>query len=163
MTPELFYNRIVNPALQYMAASPLLGIRDTAAARVLVMTIAGQESYWAHRIQIGGPAHGFWQFEKMGGVAEVLQKCPKQMAVVCATVECRTTVDEVYTVMAGNDLLAACMARLLLWQDPAPLPAVGDKDAAWDYYIRNWRPGMPHPETWSARYDQALTAIGAKT
>jgi len=160
--PKSFFTRIVAPALQYMADAPGINIRVTDAARVLMMTIAGQESAWKYRIQIGGPAHSYWQFEKMGGVAEVLQKCPKQLAVVCGEVECPAAVNEVYIVMAGNDLLAACMARLLLWQDPAALPAVGDKEAAWAYYLRNWRPGAPHRASWDGLYDQALAAIGAK-
>ena len=42
----------------------------------------------------------------------------------------------------------------------AALPAVGDKEAAWQYYLRNWRPGMPHRQTWDARY---ATAVGVVT
>ncbi len=34
-------------------------------------------------------------------------------------------------------------ARLLLWTDAKPLPAIGDEQGAWDYYLRNWRPGKP--------------------
>jgi len=64
--------------------------------------------------------------------------------------------------MAWNDTLAACMARLLLYTDPRALPATGEQDAAWEYYIRNWRPGMPHPQSWGARYDKAMELAGPK-
>ena len=30
--------------------------------------------------------------------------------------------------------------------DPKPLPAVTEPDAAWNLYVRIWRPGRPHPE-----------------
>ena len=53
MTPENFYRRIVEPTLQYMAASPTVAIPVTDAARVLVTAIAGQESGWQHRRQLG--------------------------------------------------------------------------------------------------------------
>ena len=38
----------------------------------MLVTIAGQESAWTHRRQINGPARGFWQFERGGGVAGVI-------------------------------------------------------------------------------------------
>jgi len=53
-----------------------------------------------------------------------------------------------------------CVARLLLWQDKAALPAIGAKEHAWDYYLRNWRPGMPHRSAWDGNYNQALLSCG---
>ncbi|WP_447751835.1 hypothetical protein [Pseudomonas nicosulfuronedens] len=44
-----------------------------------------------------------------------------------------------------DDILAACMARLLLFTDPARLPALGDESGAWDMYLRVWHPGKPRP------------------
>jgi hypothetical protein len=32
-------------------------------------------------------------------------------------------------------------------------------DAAWDYYLRNWRPGKPHPERWSVNHGAACEAL----
>lgn len=161
MSPENFFSRIVEPCLQYMAASPSIAVPVTAAGRLLTMTIAGQESAWAHRRQIGGPARGYWQFEKMGGVAEVMQKTPRQLQTVCTALDIPYERDVIFEAMAWCDALACTMARLLLWQDPAPLPAVGDKEGAWQYYLRNWRPGAPHRGTWDARHDQAVAAIAA--
>ena len=60
--------------------------------------------------------------------------------------------------LATADPLAAAFARLLLWTDPRPIPS-GSPQAAWDYYIRNWRPGKPHRHTWDAFYRQAEQAV----
>ena len=38
-------------------------------------------------------------------------------------------------------MLAAGLARLLLWTDPARLPGAADVEAAWQIYLRQWRPG----------------------
>lgn len=158
MHPNDFFLRIVEPNLQRLFAMPEIALPVTDEARVLTMTIAGQESGWQYRKQVGGPAHSYWQFEKMGGVVEVLQKCTKQINAVCKMWDIPANVTDVYEAMSWHDPLATAMARLLLWQDAAPLPAVGDKKAAWDYYLRNWRPGMPHPEAWSGLYDRAVIA-----
>ncbi len=56
-------------------------------------------------------------------------------------------------------MLACAFARLLLFTDPRPLPALGNPQAAWDYYVRNWRPGKPHRDTWDALYAKALATI----
>ena len=66
----------------------------------------------------------------------------------------------VFEAMAWNDTLACAMARLLLWMQPPALPAIGDKEGAWQYYLKAWRPGAPHRHTWDARYDTALKAAG---
>jgi hypothetical protein len=162
MTPDNFYARIVEPTLQYMAG-PGINIPATAEARVMLMAIAGQESRWAHRRQIGGPARSYWQFEQGGGVSGVLNHPATALKAkaVCGVLDIESDIATVYEAMAFNDTLACCMARLLLWSDAAALPAVGDRDTAWDYYIRNWRPGAPHPESWPGVYEQARAAVGA--
>lgn len=160
MTPDIFFTRIVDPTLQWMAASPGLGIPANGSARVLVMAIAGQESRWAARRQIGGPARSYWQFERGGGVAGLFRVTPRQLATVCAACDVTCDPDTVFEAMAWHDELACSMARLLLWSDPAPLPRVGDKDSGWQYYLRNWRPGAPHPESWGDVYVRSLAAIG---
>lgn len=160
MTPEIFYTRIVAPTLDYMAASPSINVPVSASARVLVMAIAGQESRWAARMQIGGPAHSYWQFEKGGGVAGLFRATPRQLGTVCAALDIVYDIDIVYEAMIYNDTLACAMARLLLWSDAAPLPDYWDKAAGWQYYLRCWRPGMPHVESWSGIHDQAMAAAG---
>lgn len=162
MTPEVFFAEVVEPNLQYMAASLGIAIPVTDSARVLVLAIAGQESNWSARRQIGGPARSYWQFERGGGVAELFQKTRRQLNVVCAAQDIPVDIDTVFEAMAWNDPLACAMARLLLWGDPAPLPAVGDQEAGWQYYLRNWRPGAPHRDTWSVVYPKALSIVQAR-
>jgi len=172
MTPENFYARIVNPCLDYMATSPTIAVPRSKAADILVMTIAGQESRWEHRRQIGigqyypqsVGARGYWQFESTWGgpvaLNDVIQKAPAQLAVVCKMLEIPTDELALYEACAWNDMLACALARLNLWIHPAPLPAVGAKEAAWQYYIAQWKPGAPHRHTWDGYYDQAVAAVG---
>lgn len=159
MNPDQFYQRIVKPTLQLMAEMPEINVAVSDKASVLVMTIAGQEGNWQHRRQIGGPARSFWQFEKFGGVAELLQKTPKQLSAICAYLDIPYDMTTVFEAMAWNDTLSCAMGRLLVWQDPKSLPEIGDKDGSWAYYLRNWRPGAPHPAAWPALYDKAVAAV----
>lgn len=162
MTPEAFFGRIVEPTLQFLAASPGIAVPVSPAGRVLTMAIAGQESAWAARRQIGGPARGYWQFELGGGVDDVFRVTGRQLATVCAALDVPYDSRVVFEAMAWNDTLACAMARLLLWIDPAPLPAIGETEAAWQYYLRRWRPGAPHRHSWDARYGAALAASGVR-
>jgi len=139
-------------------------IKSDDRALVMLMAIAGQESEWAHRKQVGGPARSYWQFERGGGVTGVLGHAATKSAIatVCKQLDIACDTATVYEAMAWNDTLAACMARLLLYSDPRALPAVGDQEAAWRYYLDNWRPGMPHPQTWPARYAKAMELVAPK-
>jgi hypothetical protein len=59
-----------------------------------------------------------------------------------------------------HDALATVFARLLLYTDPHPLPALNcAPDLAWDYYFRNWRPGRPHRHTFDAYLIHAREAV----
>jgi hypothetical protein len=175
MKPVDFYWRVVSPTMKLLSELPGVKMPVSDKATVLVMTIAGQESRWEHRRQIGiGSYHpqkvgarGYWQFESTWGgpvaLNDVMQKTPTQLAAVCAHLD--VPVDELtlYEALAWNDTLACALARLMLWQDPHPLPEIGNKVAAWDYYIRNWRPGAPHPQTWGDYYDTAVAITGTDT
>lgn len=151
---ETIIDDAIRPALE------LLGLRDTPEARVMLLAIGLQESRFEHRRQIGGPARGFWQFERGGGVVGVLTHAAsaQRAAALCAARGVDATPAAVYPALEQDDVLAAGFARLLLLTDPKPLPAVGDVDGAWAYYLRNWRPGKPHPKTWPALYARAVEA-----
>jgi hypothetical protein len=153
MTPKDLLTTCVDPALALLAT--LTGIPANDQARVLIMAISGEEDDWEARRQIGGPARSLWQFEEGGGVAELFATTPKQLQAVCGYLFIPYNQNDVFEAMAWNDTLGACMARLLLWQDPAPLPAVGDVQGGWNYYQRNWRPGAPRPAAWPANYATA--------
>lgn len=161
MEPRVLYYDVVR---SMQALETWTGIKSDDRALVMLMAIAGQESFWAHRKQIGGPARSYWQFEKGGGVAGVLNHPATKGAInaVCRVLDIPCDTATVYEAMAWNDTLATCMARLLLYSDPRPLPAPGEQDAAWEYYLRNWRPGMPHPQSWAGRYATAMELAGPK-
>lgn len=151
----------IGPALALLPAG-----MDTPAARVMLLAIGLQESRFVHRRQIGGPARGFWQFEKgsrasRGGVWGVyLHPASKDhLAALCRARSVACSPDSVYTALEYDDVLAAGVARLLLWTDPKALPAIGDADAGWALYLRTWRPGKPHSKTWPALYAQAMAAV----
>lgn len=153
----------IDPALELLPAR-----MDTVAARVMLLANGLQESRFQHRRQIGGPARGFWQFEKgtrasRGGVWGVfLHPASKDhLAALCRARSVACDPDAIYAALEYDDVLAAGVARLLLWTDPKALPAVGDVEAAWALYLRTWRPGKPHPKTWPALYAQAMAALEA--
>lgn len=145
------------------AALSLLPDRMTSPeAEVMLLAIGLQESRFEHRHQIGGPAHGWWQFEMGGGVRGVLtHPASRDLAKgLCAARGVAPTSMAAFAALERDDILAAGFARLLLWTDPRPLPRIGEVQAAWDYYIRNWRPGKPHPKTWAPLYAQAMEEVG---
>lgn len=95
---------------------------------------------------VTGPATGLWQFEKTGGVWEVLNS-PKIAPIfrdLCARVGIDPVADTVWRFFTTpqSDELAAAAARLVMYLDPAPLPPVSLSSAgvALDYYLRRWRP-----------------------
>lgn len=91
-----------------------------------------------------GPARGIFQFERAGGVAGVLHHHASRPHVlkVCTALGVEPTVDGIFNALPEQcDILDAALARLLYWTDPHALPAVGDVESAWHYYLRTWRPG----------------------
>lgn len=140
------------------------------AAYALMFAIGMQESRFKHRDQVVpgkpagqvGPATGFWQFEKGGGVAGVMSHhltadIARKAAEGAGVPFERDAIWRHFATPAGDDL-AATFARLLLFSDARPLPpaTVDGEDDAWAYYLRNWRPGKPHRETWGAFWKQAV-------
>lgn len=130
-------------------------------AEVLLLAIGLQESRLTHRRQIGGPARGLLQFELGGGVRGVLRhrSSREHAQAVCRARNVIAAEGAVYAALEHDDVLAMAFGRLLLWTDRDPLPAVGDIGAAWDYYLRTWRPGRPHRHTWNALYAKAMDAV----
>ena len=149
----------INEALSLLPAK-----MTTRAARVMLLAIGAQESQdYTYRRQMGnGPARGFWQFERAGGVNGVINHPLKTVrdlaAQVCAARKVPCNPQAVWEALETDDVLAAAFARLNLYGDPAPLPVVGHCFEAWDLYVRVWRPGKPHPDKWPARYDAAVLA-----
>lgn len=133
------------------------------AARVLLLAIGRQESGFATRTQISGPARGFWQFE-MGGVMGVMRHAAsvEHCKDLCAERNVGFAPSLIYKALPNDDIFAAGIARLYLWTDPRPLAVLGDTQNAWNGYERVWRPGKPHYLRWRQdAYPAALRAIRA--
>lgn len=160
MTADKFLSTILRPSLQ--VALPLISVGVLPAATQMLLTIAGQEGAWVHRRQIGGPARGFWQFEKSGGVRGVMThaRTADRTAKLAAALSIPFTDSDLYEAVAWNDVLAAGMARLLLLSDDKAIPL--DAQEAWTYYVRTWRPGKPHTNRWQGNWDASLRAIAAE-
>ncbi|MBA3773841.1 MAG: hypothetical protein H0X13_15525 [Ramlibacter sp.] len=144
---------------------------DTPAARVMLLAIGLQESRFMFRFQKiagkpyqKGPARGFWQFERGGGVHGVMSHAATQDVAERICIERAVPFDSVivHARLETDDVLAACFARLLLWADRKALPAPdASHDEAWGCYMRNWRPGKPHRETWDQFHAQARGQVFA--
>jgi hypothetical protein len=134
---------------------------DTPQARVMLLATGLQESRFVHRRQVRGPARGFWQFEEGGGVYGAMRHPASRdlLRSLCAQRQVPWTARAIWTAIEFDDVLAAGLARLLYWTDGKPLPAVDDRNAAWQLYLRTWRPGKPHPATWPALHAQAADFV----
>lgn len=152
----------VNPALALL--TPRM---DSPEARVMLLAIGLQESRFTHRCQVlahggRGPARGYWQFERGGGVKGVVKHAATRhwLSGLCTARNCAFEVRAIWTRIETDDILAAGLARLLLWSDPHPLPQVDDVEGAWDLYAnRCWLPGKPHRETWDRFHALACAEV----
>jgi hypothetical protein len=149
---------ILDPAIAVVR--PLIGVPNNDQSRLLLLVTAGQEGDWRYRRQMGGPARSFWQCEQGGAVADVMARCPTQLRNLCTYLAIDYDKNTIFEAMAWNDTLAVGIARLEYWLDPKPLPAIGDVDGSWDYYLKNWRPGAPRPKDWPSYYAAAMAACG---
>ncbi|AZR95088.1 hypothetical protein BBB39_15995 [Bordetella trematum] len=157
MTLDQIIKWAINPALALLPPG-----MDTPAARVMLLSIGLQESRFLHRRQLGnGPARGLWQFERGGGVRGVLtHPASREHAYrICGLRGVEPVAAVVHPALEFDDVLAAAFARLLMWTDAWRLPAVGDVKGGWELYIRTWRPGKPHPQTWGGLYAQAVAGV----
>ena len=150
------------------ALALLPGRMNTPEARAMLFATGLQESNFNARRQGGrgtrpghGPARSFWQFEQGGGVVEVLTSPDTASFIqpICRMFLYEPTPAIVHAAMEHHDVLAACMARLLLYRDPRPLPSRNQSDLGWSVYVQNWRPGKPHPEKWPTYFTQAWQIV----
>jgi hypothetical protein len=151
----------INPALALLPPS-----MDSPAARVMLLTICGQEADCRHRVQViaggaRGPAHGLLQFEKGGGVRGVMEHAASKAFAksMCDRLGIAFDRETIWNAIEYQDALAFGFGRLLLFTDAKPLPVIADPAGAWAYYLRNWRPGKPHPEEWPAHHAAAVEYV----
>lgn len=150
------------------AFAALPKVMATKRARVMLLAIGLQESRFEHRYQLTnsgkkGPARGLWQFEKGsrsgGGVWGVYLHpySSESLRLLCRERDVAFDPPIIWEQLEHDDVLAAGVARLLLWTDSSPLP--DDAQGGWDCYYRNWRPGKPHRETWDDFYEAASEEV----
>lgn len=162
MTPDFCLRAAIRPALSLLPAK-----MDSLPARAMLVAIGLQESKFQYRSQHPtGPARSYWQFEQGGGVVGVLghPASATHAAAVLEFLSYPSTMRgplHVWQAMQHNDILAAAFARLLLWTDPGSLPTRHAPEDGWAVYLRTWRPGKPHPETWDAYYALAWDVVTA--
>lgn len=145
---------------------PQMGTRP---ACVLLHAISLQENPLRLEQQVKGPARGDYQFEKGGGVVGVMTHpaSRKLAADVCRARGVAFDAEAIYQAIGRDPVLAAALARLLIWTDPKPLPAATDEQGAWELYLRTWRPGAyaRQPEELRSKFKRnhaaALKAVPA--
>jgi len=155
-------NLIVRPTLDWMG--PRYG---NLKAELLLLAIGYQETGFKTRVQDGGPARGFWQFEGKTGAAGIFANDPrmKDFRAMAKALHYPTDVAGfMKAIGSGADKLACIAARGLLWLDPMPLPEMSHDgaQAAWDYYVHNWEPGKPSKTRWfgpNGSYKRAQAVI----
>lgn len=129
---------------------------DTPEARAMLLAVGMQESRFTHRMQINGPARGFWQFERAGVRGVLNHPATKQAAIdACRALCINPTEADCYTAIAYSDALACAFSRLLLWTLPDNLPSQGDSQEGWRQYVEAWRPGKPRRDTWNGFFSAA--------
>lgn len=158
----------------------LPGQMNTRESRAMMLAIGLHESGFRARVQGGqvrydkvirgsGPARGFWQFERAGGVAEILTSPDTKDLVepICRMMLYEATPAAVHPALADNDVLAAIFCRLLLWRDPRPMPTPNEQEKGYKIYLRNWRPNPEaaarHAGAWSRNFDEAWALVKGET
>ena len=176
MTLNQIRDQAITPALALLPAR-----MSSPEAEVMLLAIGLQESRFQHRRQLvgspprpTGPAKSFWQAELGGGMVTGLLRYHddrvRDLAVgLCAVRGVDPSPRAVWDAIEHDDVLAAGLARLLLFTDPARLPKLGDLEGAWQLYLRTWRPGAHSRgdaaakaslrQKWANNYGKALEAV----
>ena len=161
------------------AYSLLPGQMNTREATAMMLATGLHESAFKARVQgrmrplktlddlnpQAGPARGYWQFERAGGVAEILESPDtKDIAIpICKMFLFDPNRQAVHTALGFNDVLAAVFARLLLWRDPRPMPTPLEYNKGYSIYLRNWRPNpdaaAAHAKDWPKNFNIAWNTV----
>ncbi|MEG1454788.1 MAG: hypothetical protein RSC66_04350 [Comamonas sp.] len=160
---QLLINSIVTAAIE-PALAQLPFKMGSGMSKVIMVAYGMQESGLLSRVQLGGgPGRGLWQFEpghpvKGGGVWGVVNHgaSKEHLMKLCREHGLPFDATAIYRQLQHNDILAAGVARLLIWTDRKALPTT--QDAAWDMYAyRTWCPGKPRPQDWPANWAAAVS------
>lgn len=152
---------------------------DSVKARVMLAAIGLQESRFEQRRQLVGspprpvgPAKSYWQGEQGGGMVQGVRTHKATRDMASEVYRARGVPANnlaIWNAIEYDDVLAAALARLLLYSDPYSLPEVGDVEGAWKLYLRTWRPGAyerGNPDKraelrreWGKRHAQAVREV----
>lgn len=141
---------------------------NSPQATAFLLCVGLQESdFVARRQGGGGPAKSLWQFEKAGirGVAQH-PSSRDYLKAALASLQYSSSVGQtaqLHAIIEHNDVLAATMARLLLYTLPARLPGREDESVAFGQYLACWRPGKPRPLDWPQNYARAWDLVQPST
>lgn len=146
---------IVIPGLKHLNTQ-----MHSPAARAMLLAIGMQESRLKFRQQLRGSAKGLWQFEIIA-VAELLRHPRTRLhtQAVLQRLDYPLSPDRVYHALDDNDILAAVLARLLLWTVPDPLPSQNNVWGAWAQYRKVWKPGKNYTALWTGFYTNAWNVV----
>ncbi len=153
-------HRFIVPAAYAVLPERMQSLQATA----MLLAIGLQESeFEARRQHAGGPARGFWQFEKNGGMKGVATHDDTRDLLTDAIDRLRyprgLSLTAQHAMLEHNDVFACVCARLLLWTLPRILPQADQPSQGWHQYLDAWRPGKPHPDTWERNYGRAWTMV----
>lgn len=157
MTPDIYLRTAVEPALSILPAR-----FDSREAHALLLTIALQETDLQARRQIpGGEAlsHQQIQLDGLIGILKHPASAPAAAAFIHELDYSDLTPPELWRALEFDGVLAAGMARLNLYPDPAPLPRASEPHQGLSYYLRVWRPGIKRPEKWLGNWSRAWAAF----
>jgi hypothetical protein len=161
------------------AYSLLPGQMNTREATAMMLATGLHESAFKARVQgrmralktlddfnpQAGPARGFWQFERGGGVAEILESPDtKDIAIpICKMFLFDPNRQAIHTALGFHDVLQAVFARLLLWRDSRPMPTPLQFSEGYSIYLRNWRPNVDaaaaHKKDWPGNFTNAWNVV----
>lgn len=167
MTPEVFLRTMIRPGLTELQRAG--GPTVSAGGERFMLAIAMQESganltarFQGSPAEVAGPAKGWWQFE-LAGVTGVLNHNATAAHTARFAERCHVVLNApaIYRAIEGHDVLAAGIARLLIWTDPQALPA--DEGKGWERYLWLWRPGKPWVDMWPRNWAVATQTIEANT
>lgn len=150
---------------------------ESPLAELHLLTFTLQEDPEQRRRQWPtGPARGLWQFElgssttRAGVWGIYLHAASREpLRAIAAARGVAFEAGAIYDRLQHDDVLAAGCARLLMFTDPHKLPERGDVEAAWQFYLRTWRPGAYANGTpakrrelrqkWAVNYAKAMEVV----
>lgn len=165
MTPQRLLTTAILPAAAELFP---FGVGSPREVQVFMIAIALQESGLEHRRQVSsggeenGPASGFWQFEKGGACAGILQHKTSAPHIrrVCQDFNIEPNSPALWEAIRYQDIVATIAARLLVLTIPYPLPL--NAAQGWEQYNNTWRPGRPRPATWAKNWAIADATLRSK-